>query len=297
MHCEIETSVFPVPVQELLRIHHGARRRILDYANDDIAVLKAKALLMMMDFQAMKGKQPKVKCMIVVRSRRDVVRYYTLITTFVANKKLGWNCYAAFSGVVAFESEDGVLKSVTEPTLNNRSVTLAISDVIIVCDKLDTGYNEPLLACMYVDRYLRSSAHTVQLLSRLNRRYKNKVSVRVLDFANHAAQVRRSFADFWREAKASVSADIVDETSEQLDLVTSIVVLCDHFPELCSVPINIEDSSTFVSERIVSMERDAFQQVFDALRGAVSSFKRLEKVGCSDFFHLVSPFRYVQRKT
>ncbi|CAI5710348.1 unnamed protein product [Peronospora effusa] len=292
MHCEIETSVFPKHVQEMLRTHRGARRRILDYANDDVAILKAKALLMMMDFQAMKGIQPKVKCMIVVRSRRDVVRYYTLITTFVAKKKLGWNCYAAFSGVVTLESEDGVSNSVTEPTLNHRSVTLAISDVIIVCDKLDTGFNEPLLACMYVDRYLRSSARTVQLLSRLNRRHKDKVSVRVLDFANHAAQVRRSFADFWREAKASMSVDIVDETAERLDLVTSIVVLCDHFPELRSAPINIEDPSTFVSERVVSMERDAFQQVIDALRGAVFSFKRLEQVGCSDFFGLMSPFSY-----
>ncbi|CAI5725354.1 unnamed protein product [Peronospora destructor] len=292
MHCEIETSVFPMPVQELLRMHRGARRRVLDYANDDVAVLKAKALLMMIDFQVMKGKQPKVKCMIVVRSRRDVVRYYTLITTFVAKKKLGWNCYAAFSGVVTLKSEDGGLNSVTEPTLNNRSATLAISDVIIVCDKLDTGYNEPLLACMYVDRYLRSSAHTVQLLSRLNRRHKNKSSVRVLDFANHAAQVRRSFADFWREAKALILVDIVDEAAERLNLVTSIVVLCDHFPELRSAPINIEDPSTFVSERVVSMERDAFQQVIDALRGAVLSFKRLEQVGCSDFFGLISPFSY-----
>ncbi|CAI5745738.1 unnamed protein product [Peronospora destructor] len=59
MHCEIETSVFPMPATRIAT-----------------------------DASHAGGKQPKVKCMIVVRSRRDVVRYYTLITTFVAKKKL-----------------------------------------------------------------------------------------------------------------------------------------------------------------------------------------------------------------
>eukprot|EP00644_Phytophthora_capsici_P015487 jgi/Phyca11/547435/estExt2_Genewise1Plus.C_PHYCAscaffold_240491 len=275
VRCDVETSVFPQHVQDLLRTNRGARRRIIDHASDDVAVLKAKALIMMTDFQGMKREHPKVKAMIVVRSRQDVVRYYKLITAFVTNKKLRWNCYAAF-----------------KQTLNDRSVTLAISDVVIVCDKLDTGYNEPLLACMYVDRYLRANAHTVQLLSRLNRRHKQKPSVRVVDFANHPAQIRRSFADFWRKAKAPNSMETIDEDAEEKDLVTAITVLCDHFPELCPSPIDIEDPKTFVEERVLPLERDAFQQVVDALRGAVLSFKRLEQAGRDEFFESVSPFSY-----
>ncbi|ETM54243.1 hypothetical protein, variant 1 [Phytophthora nicotianae] len=292
VRCEVETSVFPKPVQELLQTHHGARRRILDYASDDVAVLKAKALIMMTDFRSMKRKHPKVKCMIVVRNRQDVVRYYKLITTFVAKKKIGWNCYAAFSGSVALDEAGSSAKSVTELTLNNRSVTLATSDVVIVCEKLDTGYNEPLLACMYVDRYLRSSAHTVQVLSRLNRRHKDKPSVRVLDFANHAAQIRRSFSDFWREARVPNLTNSVDEIAEKKDLVTAIAVLCDYFPELCTSPIEIEDPRSFVEENMLPLERDAFQQVVDALRGAIAAFKKLEQVGCDGFFESISPFSY-----
>ncbi|KAG1709619.1 hypothetical protein DVH05_020275 [Phytophthora capsici] len=289
VRCDVETSVFPQHVQDLLRTNRGARRRIIDHASDDVAVLKAKALIMMTDFQGMKREHPKVKAMIVVRSRQDVVRYYKLITAFVTNKKLRWNCYAAFSGSVSLEETE---KPVTEQTLNDRSVTLAISDVVIVCDKLDTGYNEPLLACMYVDRYLRANAHTVQLLSRLNRRHKQKPSVRVVDFANHPAQIRRSFADFWRKAKAPNSMETIDEDAEEKDLVTAITVLCDHFPELCPSPIDIEDPKTFVEERVLPLERDAFQQVVDALRGAVLSFKRLEQAGRDEFFESVSPFSY-----
>ncbi|KAF4142627.1 SWI2/SNF2 ATPase [Phytophthora infestans] len=292
VHCKVETSVFPKPVQELLRTNRGARRRVLDHASDDVAVLKAKALVMMTDFQTMKREHPKVKCMIVVRSRQDVVRYYKLIATFVAKKKLGWNCYAAFSGSVALAGAGNNAKPVTEQTLNTRSVTLAISDIVIVCDKLDTGYNEPLLACMYVDRYLRSSAHTVQLLSRLNRRHKHKPRVRVLDFANHAAQIRRSFADFWRDARAPTLTDSIDETAEKKDLVTAIAVLCDHFPELCTSPFEIDDPRSFVEEKVLPLERDAFQQVVDSLRGGVVAFKRLEQAGRDDFFERASPFSY-----
>lgn len=78
--------------------------------------------------------------------------------------------YAAFSGSLA--REDGSGSTVTEDTLNGSPLNLASSDIVIVCDKLDTGYNDPRLACMYIDRYLRSSSQTVQLTSRLNRLHK-----------------------------------------------------------------------------------------------------------------------------
>ncbi|KAI9917050.1 hypothetical protein PsorP6_017207 [Peronosclerospora sorghi] len=288
--CEIETSVFPDAVQTSLRMHPAAQRRMLDHASDDISVLKAKALIMMTDFLAMKQECPNVKCMIVVRSRQDVVRYFTLITTFITKKMLGWICYAAFSGTVTISDQKGVSTSVTESTLNNQSVTVATSDVVIVCDKLDTGYNEPLLACMYVDRYLRSSVHTVQLLSRLNRRHMNKPSIRVLDFANHAAQVRRSFADFWRDAMVPISADTVDVRAEQMDLATALVILCDYFQELCSAPIETKTLCSTVVDHAFSLERDAFQQVLDALRRAASAMKKLKQTGRADYFDSISPF-------
>ncbi|TDH72678.1 hypothetical protein CCR75_002753 [Bremia lactucae] len=285
--CEVETSVIPEPFQEILRTTRGARRRLLDHASDDVAVSKAKASIMMTHFQAMKQKHFRYKCMIVARSRQDVVRYYKLITSFVGKKTLGWNCYAAFSGSILSD-----FKPVTEQTLNHRSVTLAISDVIIVCDKLDTGYNEPLLACMYIDRYLRANTHTVQLLSRLNRRHKHKPSVCVLDFANHPAQIRQSFAAFWREAKIPKTTGTIDTFVEQGNIVTAVTVLCDHFPELCASQFDIKDTHTFVEERVLLLERDAFQQVVDALRRAVVAIKKLEKTEHARFFESVAPFSY-----
>lgn len=105
-----------------------------------------------------------------------MLRYYQLVSLFVANRQLKWNIYAAFSGTLSLEepsnSSSTTTTTVTEDTLNGSQLNLASSDIVIVCDKLDTGYNDPKLSCMYIDRYLRSSAQTVQLASRINRRHK-----------------------------------------------------------------------------------------------------------------------------
>lgn len=132
--------------------------------------------------------------MVVARNRRDVLRYHQLISVYATNRyesvnprrpvnrrltlgraclcrQLKWNIYAAFSGTLTLD-EPGNATSVTEDTLNGSQLHLASSDIVIVCDKLDTGYNDPKLSCMYIDRYLRSSSQTVQLASRLNRQHK-----------------------------------------------------------------------------------------------------------------------------
>lgn len=221
---DVETTI-PNDVLDALRDEH-ALRDVLDHASDDVTVLKAKAALMMQDFldtkEAYKFAKVRrvrrvwrcwcchaalshrsVQCMIVARSRRDVLRYYQLVSVFVANRcvrsvhhaaagviafklvpscphslffvfrQLKWSIYAAFSGSLTVEDSSGT--TVTEDTLNGSQLNLTTSDIVIVCDKLDTGYNDPKLSCMYIDRYLRSSSQTVQLTSRLNRLHKGEL--------------------------------------------------------------------------------------------------------------------------
>ena len=88
-------------------------------------------------------------------------------------------------------------------------------------------------------------------------------------------------------------ADVIDKAAERHDLATAIVVLCDHFQELCSTPAKIEDPCAFGSDRVLPLERDAFQQVHDALRGGVLALNRLEQADCASYSDSVSPFRYV----
>lgn len=96
-------------------------------------------------------------------------------------RALAWKIYASFSGTL-IEDGDKSETTISEQGLNGPHLTLAISDIVIVCDKLDTGYNDPLLACMYIDRSLRSSSQTVQLLSRLNRRHKGTSPFKKRDY-------------------------------------------------------------------------------------------------------------------
>jgi len=101
-----------------------------------------------------------------------------------------WNTrpavYGAFSGELDGDSEISF----------NGSLRLKQADILVVCNKLETGYNEPRLGIMYVDRLLRG-AKAVQVLSRLNRKYEGKQSTCVVDFVNSADQIREAYSEFW----------------------------------------------------------------------------------------------------
>ncbi|KAF1313368.1 hypothetical protein FI667_g17437, partial [Globisporangium splendens] len=298
LRVDVETTI-PSDVIDSLR-EMRALRAVLDHASDDLAILKAKAALMMQDFTDAKSENKSAKCMVVARSRRDVLRYYQLISVYVTNsvgtkrsifcRQLKWNIYAAFSGMLTLE-EPGNATTVTEDTLNGSQLNLVSSDIVIVCDKLDTGYNDPKLSCMYIDRYLRSRSQTVQLASRLNRQHKDKSSVHIIDFANHAAQIRRSFADFWEETRVHENPDDVDLDAEMANAVTGHVILCDYLPELWENPDSVQIAQ-LVESRILPMERDVFHQVLDALRLYCSGFGNLQSAASDDNFAARFAIRY-----
>lgn len=124
----------------------------------------------------------------------------------------------------------------------------------------------------------------------------DKPHVRILDFANHAAQIRRSFATFWNETRAPSDASAVDVDAELADAVTSHTILCDYFPALydASAP-QIRDARAFVQAHVLPLERDAFQQVLDALRLSCTSLSRLADCDGDDDLSTRFAFEYVER--
>ncbi|EQC42229.1 hypothetical protein, variant [Saprolegnia diclina VS20] len=145
----------------------------------------AKVKSMMQHFVRLKTKVIFGKCLVVVRSRKDVVAYHTAIQSYMAAQGWPTQVYCTFS---AF---DGL----SEKQLNT-TCTLSLADVIVVCDKLDTGYNEPGLIAMYIDRPLSRHAHIVQLLSRLNRARDGKARVHIVDYCNHPLTIWAAFAAY-----------------------------------------------------------------------------------------------------
>jgi type I restriction enzyme R subunit len=150
----------------------------------------------------------RAKAMIATRSRRHAVRYKLAVDRALAAKGLGFKALVAFSGSI----EDGG-KEYTEAGMNGFSETRTAETfkrdeyrLLVVANKFQTGFDQPLLHTMYVDKKL-SGVTAVQTLSRLNRVYPGKEETMVLDFANSAETIQESFARFYERTILSDGTD------------------------------------------------------------------------------------------
>ena len=141
----------------------------------------------------------QARAMVVTGSVERALRYYDAIQGYLEERKSPYKAIVAFSG----EHEYGGAK-VTEASLNGFSSNRIADEIqkdpyrFLVCaDKFQTGYDEPLLHTMYVDKVL-SGVKAVQTLSRLNRAHPKKHDAFVLDFTNDADTIRDAFADYYR---------------------------------------------------------------------------------------------------
>ena len=142
----------------------------------------------------------RAKAMVVTRSRLHAVRYKLAIDAYIREKDYGdVHTLVAFSGSV--EDLGGPY---TEPRMNGGLSESALPkafagddfQLLIVAEKYQTGFDQPLLHTMYVDKKLEG-VKAVQTLSRLNRIYPGKTDTFVLDFANDAQQIQDGFAPFF----------------------------------------------------------------------------------------------------
>ena len=150
----------------------------------------------------------RARAMVVTGGIERAIRYFQAIGGYLAERKSPYRAIVAFSG----EHEYGG-KKVSEASLNgfpSRKIAEKIQEdpyrFLVCADKFQTGYDEPLLHTMYVDKTL-SGIKAVQTLSRLNRAHPKKHDVFVLDFLNEADTIRDAFADYYR---ATILADETD---------------------------------------------------------------------------------------
>lgn len=150
----------------------------------------------------------KARAMVVTSGIQNAIHYYTIITQYLEERKSPYKAIVAFSG----EHEYGG-KKVTEATLNGFPSSKIEEQFkedpyrfLIVADKFQTGYDEPLLHTMYVDKPL-SGIKAVQTLNRLNRAHPQKHDTFILDFANEVETIRRAFADYYQTTILSEETD------------------------------------------------------------------------------------------
>ena len=156
----------------------------------------------------------RAKAMIVTRSRLHAVRTRLALDRYLQEKGRPWKALVAFSGTVRDGGE-----SYTESGMNSAGRERAIGErqtaaefekpeyrFLVVANKFQTGFDQPLLHTMYVDKKL-GGVNAVQTLSRLNRTHPGKAGAMVLDFANEADEIGKAFEPYYETTLLSEETD------------------------------------------------------------------------------------------
>ena len=189
-----------------------AKKKLRRYVESNDHAIQLKAEIMVDHFHeqvlALNKVGGQARAMIVTNGIERAIQYFYAFQSYLTDRKSPYKSIVAFSG----EHEYGGIK-VTEASINqfpSSQITDKIQEdpyrFLICADKFQTGYDEPLLHTMYVDKQL-SSIKAVQTLSRLNRAHPQKHDVFVLDFMNDVDTIKASFADYYRTTVLSDETD------------------------------------------------------------------------------------------
>ncbi|MDZ4379690.1 MAG: type I restriction endonuclease [Xanthomonadaceae bacterium] len=168
----------------------------------------------------------KAKAMVLVSSRKEAVRWQKAIRAYIARQNYPLGVLVAFSGEV--NDPDSYPQAVTEasadlnPGLKGRDIREAFAKpdyhLLLVANKFQTGFDQPLLCGMYVDKML-GGIQAVQTLSRLNRAHPAKDTTYILDFVNDAAEILKAFKTYYATAELEAVTDphLVFDLRQKLD--------------------------------------------------------------------------------
>ncbi len=156
----------------------------------------------------------KAKAMVVTASRAEVVRWQLAINKYIKDRGYKIGTLVAFSGEVR-DAELGPevfteASKVLNPTLNGRDMREAFAteefSLLLVANKFQTGFDQPLLCGMYVDKRL-AGIQAVQTLSRLNRAHPGKDTTYILDFVNEPDEILAAFRTYYETAQLEAVTD------------------------------------------------------------------------------------------
>jgi type I restriction enzyme R subunit len=168
----------------------------------------------------------QAKAMVVVGSRLEAVRWQLAIDKYIKASGYNIRTLVAFSGEVNDKEsgEDPFTENsaILNPSLRGRDIREAFKDddckILLVANKFQTGFDQPLLCGMYVDKRL-AGIQAVQTLSRLNRAHPGKDTTYVIDFANDTADILDAFKTYYTTAELSAATDpnLVFDLRSKLD--------------------------------------------------------------------------------
>lgn len=189
-----------------------SQKKLRNYVESNSYAIEQKADIMVTHFHEQiiaKGKiGGKARAMVVTSSIERAIEYYYAITKCLKRRKSQYKAIVAFSGDKEYKG-----KVLNETTINGFPSNKIESEFkkdpyrfLIVANKFQTGFDEPLLHTMYVDKVL-TDIKAVQTLSRLNRAYPGKVDTFVLDFANDTDTIKKAFETYYTTTILSDETD------------------------------------------------------------------------------------------
>jgi len=189
-----------------------SQKKLRRYVESQEKAIELKAEIMMDHFHDQvisKGKiGGQARAMVVTSSIERAIQYYYAIDAYLQKRRSAYKAIVAFSGEYDYGG-----KKVTEASVNGfpsseieRRMKRDPYRILVVANKFQTGYDEPLLHTMYVDKIL-TDIKAVQTLSRLNRAHPQKHDTFILDFANDTETIKESFEKYYTTTILSDETD------------------------------------------------------------------------------------------
>ena len=263
----LEKAVEDDPTYDVKKAQKKLRRYVEGHAH----AIRQKAEIMVDHFHervlAKRKVGGKARAMVVTSSIRRAIEYFHAIEAYLKERK------SPHRAIVAFSDKEIDGEKVTEAQKNGFPSS-QIEDnfqedpyrFLVVADKFQTGYDEPLLHTMYVDKTL-SGVKAVQTLSRLNRAHPAKHSTFVLDFVNDVEGIRAAFEPYYRRTTLAEESDPNKLHDLKADLDGHQVYTTDEI-------------DTLVERYLSGAERDQLDPVLD---GCVARYNEMDEDGQVEF--------------
>ncbi len=182
----------------------------------------------------------RAKAMVVTGSRIEAVRYKQKFDDYIRRQGYAIKSLVAFSGTVEDDEVEGV--TYTEEAMNGGIRQKELPEkfatqeyqVLLVAEKYQTGFDQPLLHTMFVDKRL-AGIQAVQTLSRLNRTHPLKEDTFVLDFVNNRDEIRDAFKTYYKGAQIGDEVDPARMYAIKIELDASGVYLSEEIERFCVV--------------------------------------------------------------
>ncbi len=235
----------------------------------------------------------RAKAMVVTGSRLEAVRYKESFDRYIADKGYPIRTLVAFSGSVTDDkvpdklyTEEGMNHGVKESELSEVFGTTEYQ-VLLVAEKYQTGFDQPLLHTMYIDRRL-FGIQAVQTLSRLNRVHPLKEDTFVLDFVNDREEIREAFTQFFDGAELGESADPNRMYEIRAELTSAGVFLNEEVNRFCEVYFKPKTRQSSVDHREMNACIDPAVDRFTALKNENDDEAELWRGKLQSFISLYS---------